>query len=139
MFTFKPSNSIKIELSPHDKEQLSSDETIQKAFENESIVAFDVYENDSLVAFILLRDCGEGYFLWDFAVDVNFQNKGYGTRILNDLIELMKERYGALWITTTYKQGNEIARRVYEKVGFFQTDVVEENDVHEVNMILRLK
>lgn len=39
-----------------------------------------------------------------------------------------------LW--TTYIWGNHAARRLYERVGFVETDVVEEEDIHEVNMVL---
>ena len=85
----------------------------------------------------------EGCFLilkkeMNYAIDVNFQKQRYGQRALRELCELLKLKYNAKWITTTYKHCNEIARRMYERVGFVQTDVVCENDVHEVNMILYL-
>jgi hypothetical protein len=38
-------------------------------------------------------------------------------------------------MTTTYKLGNEPARKLYEKVGFIQMDIVDEEDCQEVNMI----
>ena len=38
-------------------------------------------------------------------------------------------------LTTTYKAGNERAKKLYKKIGFIETDVVEEEDCHEVNMI----
>lgn len=38
-------------------------------------------------------------------------------------------------MTTTYIWGNEHAKHVYEKVGFVETDVVDEDGIHEVNMI----
>ena len=37
-------------------------------------------------------------------------------------------------ITTTYIYGNDHAKHIYEKVGFVETDVVDEPDCHEVNM-----
>jgi diamine N-acetyltransferase len=50
----------------------------------------------------------------------------------------MKEKYGARCFTTTYIWGNEQAKRVYEKVGFVETDVVNEDGIHEVNMLMDL-
>ena len=37
-------------------------------------------------------------------------------------------------MTTTYVFGNVYAKRMYESVGFVETDVVDEPDCHEVNM-----
>ena len=38
-------------------------------------------------------------------------------------------------MTTTYLFGNVHAKHVYEKVGFVETDVVDEDDIYEVNRI----
>ncbi|MBQ8541344.1 MAG: GNAT family N-acetyltransferase [Clostridia bacterium] len=139
MFTFKQSNSIKIELSPSQRSQLSSEETLSNAFKCKLVIAFDIYNDDTIIAFALLRNCDGGYFLWDFAVDIEYQNKGYGTAILKELISMLKLQCRANWITTTYKYGNIPAKHLYEKLGFIETDVVNENGIHEVNMILNLK
>ena len=40
--------------------------------------------------------------------------------------------------TTTYIWGNDHARHLYERIGFTETDVVDEPDCHEVNMIYRI-
>lgn len=42
-------------------------------------------------------------------------------------------------MSTTYLWGNTIAKHVYEKVGFEETDVVFEEDVHEVNLVKKLE
>ena len=47
----------------------------------------------------------------------------------------MQERYGLHSITTTYIWGNTVAAHLYESLGFVETDVVDEPDCHEVNMI----
>ncbi len=139
MFTFKQSNSLKIKLSPTQRLQLSSEETLANAFKCEPVIAFDIYNDDTIIAFALLRNCDDGYFLWDFAVDTEYQNKGYGYAILKELINILKSQFNANWITTTYKYGNTAAKHLYEKLGFNETDVVNENGIHEVNMVLNLK
>ena len=70
----------------------------------------------------------------DYAIDIKYQNKGYGTEALIELGNLLKTEYGVKRMTTTYIWGNEHAKHVYEKVGFIETDVVNEPDCHEVNM-----
>ena len=52
--------------------------------------------------------------------------------------EYMKTHHDAKEITTTYIYGNEHAKHVYEKVGFVETDVVDEPDCHEVNMVYHI-
>ncbi len=139
MIIFKKSNGIKINLMPEHFDNLSDEEEIAKVLETNSVLAYDIYEDKYLIAFAMLRPYKTGFFLWDYAIDYNFQNKGYGTKILKDLINKLKMEFDAEFITTTYKFGNYSAKRLYEKVGFIQTDVVNENGIHEINMILQLK
>lgn len=139
MFQFVKSDGIKIELTESQKLQLSSQERIQAALIDEKVVSYDIYtlENE-LIGFAMLRNCGDGWFLWNYAIDFRFQNRQYGQKALFELCEFFKLHYNAKWITTTYKFGNEIAQRMYKKVGFTQTDIINDNDIHEVNMIMDL-
>jgi diamine N-acetyltransferase len=54
------------------------------------------------------------------------------------LINKLKKDYSADVITTTYIYGNETAKKLYEAIGFVQTDIICESDIHEVNMELLL-
>lgn len=137
-FEFKKSDGFKIKLSKEQINQLSTMEKISKAIKDEDVIAFDIYQENNLVGFVMLKKCDNGYFLWDYAIDINYQNLGFGESILRELIDILKNKYQAIWISTTYKFGNEIARHLYEKVGFVETDIVNENNVHEVNMRLNL-
>lgn len=51
---------------------------------------------------------------------------------------MLEQEYQARVVTTTYTYGNDHAKYVYEKVGFCETDVVDENGIHEVNMVAEL-
>ena len=66
---------------------------------------------------------------------IGMQRRGYGRKALGALIRLMQERYGLHSMTTTYIWGNTVAAHLYESLGFVETDVVDEPDCHEVNMI----
>lgn len=51
----------------------------------------------------------------------------------------MRREFGMNVMTTTYIWGNNVAKSLYESIGFVETDVVDEPDCHEVNMIYRCK
>ena len=132
---FKKSNSMKISVSKQQEEQLSSKKRITAALNQSNVIAFDIFDNDALVGFAMLREYKKGeYFLWDFAIDFKYQNRHYGTNALKELIAFMQSKYKMHTLTTTYKFGNEHAKHIYEKIGFTQTDVVNENGIYEVNM-----
>lgn len=137
MFTFISSTEMKIHLPPEQAEMLSSKENIKKIIADnpDTVLAFDIFNGDVLVGFVLVHRFEDNkYFLWEYAIDAGFQNMHYGTKALVEFIEYMRLNHEAKLITTTYIYGNDHAKHIYEKVGFVETDVVDEPDCHEVNM-----
>lgn len=139
-YQFIKSKGISIQLDKEDWKQISSLETIKKQIQKPDIIAYDVYLSFQLIGFLMLRKYeNDGYFLWDYAIDKNLQNQGHGTRILKQLFQYLKKELHAKEVSTTYLWENTIAKHVYEKVGFEETDVVFEEDVHEVNLVKKLE
>lgn len=138
-YRFERSFELKLQLPQEDFKQISCADNIKKALEKPNTVGFDIYYKDKMVAFAMLRDYGGGYFLWNYAVDKECRNQGLGSSVLLDLFEFLKTYYNAREITTTYIYGNGRAKHIYEKAGFTQTDVVEEDGIHEVNMVINLQ
>lgn len=133
---FQLSKSMKISVLPEQEKNLSSKQDIQEACISKSVLAFDIYSGDLLVGFVMVRKFDDGaYFLWDYAIDYKYQNQSYGATALIEFISFMKDTYHMSKMTTTYIWGNVHAKHLYEKIGFIETDVVDENDCHEVNMI----
>lgn len=138
-FEFVKSDSMKVDVLPSQEGELCTKETIADICKRETVIAFDIYMSGEAVGFALFDKYNEnGYFLWNYAIDAKYQNKGLGTEILMELIQIMHDEYGADELTTTYIFGNEHAKHVYEKAGFIETDVVDEPDCHEVNMTLAI-
>lgn len=136
---FIRTNQFRISLSEHDQKQLSSMERIKQALTDSTILSYDIWDEDTLVGFAMLCPFeGNGFFLWNFAIDSAYQNQQYGQRALRELLKMLKQEYQARVVTTTYTYGNNHAKYVYEKVGFRETDVVDENGIHEVNMVVEL-
>lgn len=91
------------------------------------------------IGFVLLREFSDNsFFLWDYIIDRKFQNKGYGTCALIELLDFLRREFSVNTVTTTYIWGNEHAKYIYEKVGFVETDIVNEDGIHEVNLKITL-
>ena len=134
-----PTTKFQLTLSEADRKQLSSSERIEQALTDPNILSYDIWDGDARVGFAMLCPFeGNGFFLWNFAIDSAYQNRHYGQRALRDLLLMLKQEYHAKVVTTTYTFGNDHAKYVYEKVGFHETDVVDENGIHEVNMAVKL-
>lgn len=139
--TFVNSTEMKINLTPEQAGMLSTKENIKIIIRDnpDTVMAFDIMDRDDLIGFVLVhRFEDRKYFLWEYAIDIRFQNQHKGTQALTEFIDCLKTRYDAKEITTTYIYGNEHAKHVYEKVGFIETDVVDEPDCHEVNMVYHI-
>lgn len=136
---FIPTTEFQLTLSEADQSQLSSRSRIEKALHDPDVLSYDVWDGNVRIGFAMLCPFeGNGFFLWNFAIDSAYQNRQYGQRALRELLKMLKQEYQAKAVTTTYTYGNDHAKYVYEKVGFRETDVVDENGIHEVNMVAEL-
>lgn len=135
---FIPSKEMKIDLFKEQEELLCSKENIKKIALIDKVLTFDIYHDNTLIGFAQMHEFEpKCFFLWNYAIDYHFQNKGLGYLALNELLKFMKENYNIKEMTTTYEYGNDHAKYIYEKAGFKETDVVCEDGVHEVNMIYK--
>lgn len=136
---FIPTTKFQLTLSEADQKQLSAMSRIEQALTAPDILSYDIWDGDARVGFAMLCPFeGNGFFLWNFAIDSAYQNQHYGQRALRELLALLKQKHHAKVVTTTYTFGNNHAKYVYEKVGFWETDVVDGNGIHEVNMAVEL-
>ena len=139
MIRFVPSNEMKVDVHKSQEHQISRKEKIKQNTHRHDTISFDVYDDSKLIGFVMLREFEKGkFFLWNFAIDKNFQNKGLGTQVLRDLICFLKTNYQLEVLTTTYKTGNTTAKHLYEKVGFRETEKVIDEEINEVNMELEI-
>ena len=133
---FKQSNSMKVSVLPEQEKYFSSKKKIETACAQSDVLAFDIYQNELLIGFVMIKQFEErSYFLWDYAIDYKYQNQHYGTDALVEFISYMMKEYQMTMLTTTYVIGNEHAKHLYEKIGFIETDIVDEDGCHEVNML----
>lgn len=142
---FEKSIGIKVHVLPEQQDFVAAEDMITGSLQEENVIGYDIFDGAQLVGFTMLRkyddeETGETcWFLWEYVIDAAQQGRGCGKKALLELIELMRRDFDMHVMTTTYIWGNEVAKNLYESVGFTETDVVDEPDCHEVNMIFHCK
>ncbi|MGQ9632005.1 MAG: GNAT family N-acetyltransferase [bacterium] len=81
----------------------------------------------------IVMDCRRGVaYIVVLAIHPDFQGRGYGERLLREVIELCRREDEILYLELHTIEDNKRALKLYKKVGFFK----RHNDVH-LRMILR--
>jgi diamine N-acetyltransferase len=82
-----------------------------------------IYAGEDLVGFAQFgRDDETGrWWIMRYMIDAQHQGRGYGTAALPALIDLMVERHGCGEIFLGYEPSNDVAERLYARVGFVPT------------------
>src|SRR5688500_1421731 len=90
-----------------------------------------IYAGDDLVGFALFgRDDETGrWWIMRYMIDAKHQGRGYGTAALPVLIDLMVERHGCSEIFLDYSPGNDVAARLYARMGFAPTGEVAGGEI----------
>lgn len=90
-----------------------------------------IYADDTPVGFLMLEDNPEKpeYSLWRLMVDERFQDRGYGRRAVELLIEYVRTRPGAIELFTSHVPGDDGPGRFYERMGFVLTGEVEDDEL----------
>lgn len=98
---FVKTTKFEINLNEEQRKQLSSKERIEKALKDDNVLAFNIIKDDTLIGFAMFRKYSDsGYFLWNYAIDVEYQKLGYGTKALKELIDYLSIEYNVYEITT---------------------------------------
>ena len=90
-----------------------------------------IYEDDLMIGFAMYGYCYEYdfYEICRFMIDHKYQGKGYGRRALVKIIEEMKENEECKDIYISFDPKNNIARSLYESLGFKDTGKVLEEEL----------
>lgn len=99
---------------------------------NNDVYPFAIYHDEEPVGFMLLDEDLEERCLviWRIMFPVEHQKKGYGTQAIQQIIRLAKDsgKYDHLLIDCVPE--NQIAKHVYEKLGFQPTgEIVNDGEI----------
>ena len=79
----------------------------------------------------LYYDCDECN-VYDFSqlfIDERYQGNGFGIEAARQILELMKHDGKYDKVTLCYIDGNEAAKNLYKKLGFYLTGACDENEI----------
>jgi diamine N-acetyltransferase len=128
--TFRPvtrenfSAVIELTVTPKQVDFVSSNlYSLAEASIEPSWTPLAIYAGDDLVGFALFgRDDETGrWWIMRYMIDAQHQGRGYGTAALPMLIDLMVERHSCGEIFLGYDPGNDVAERLYARMGFAPT------------------
>ena len=117
--------------------------------ENNHVFTFGIYKDETPIGFLMIgydvNSNDEGtpkiakgnYNIWRFMIDKKFQGKGFGKKAMNLALEFINTFPcgTAKYCWLSYESDNDIARQLYQSVGFVETD---EKDGEEIVAILKL-
>ncbi|WHP47229.1 ribosomal protein S18-alanine N-acetyltransferase [Mannheimia bovis] len=90
--------------------------------QGEKYLNLKLIENGEIVAFAISQVVLDEATLFNIAVDPNFQGKGFGKRLLSELIlQLQKRDIATLWLEV--RESNITAQKLYDLLGFNEVTV----------------
>lgn len=93
--------------------------------------AYVIYDDDIPVGMALYYDCDE-LKAFDFSqifIDERYQGKGFGTEAARQILKIMESDGKYDKVILCYIDGNEAAKNMYEKLGFYLTGECDEDEI----------
>ena len=101
------------------------------AYRNSRSNAFVIYNDATPVGMALYYDCDEvnAYDFSQLFIDERYQGNGFGIEAAKQILEIMKNDGKYDKVILCYIDGNEVARKMYEKLGFHLTGERDGNEI----------
>ena len=99
---------------------------------NHDVFPFAIYNDELPVGFMMLDEDIEERCLviWRLMFPPEHQNKGYGTQVIKEIIQMAKNSGKYDFMLLDYVPENQIAKHVYEKLGFRPTgEIVNDGEI----------
>lgn len=86
---------------------------------------------DQVIGFVMWTTdpADESCWLGGIFVDQSMQNHGYGTLAVQAAITMLNDEYGYGNFALSYQPANLVAKKVYSKLGFVETDEWEGDEI----------
>jgi len=94
-----------------------SQEQIKESFQNKNNLVIGVFNQDELIGYCFILIAQTEAEILNIAIDINFQRKGLGEKLLKECIERLKsQKVKNLFLEV--RQSNHAAKNLYSKMGF---------------------
>lgn len=107
------------------KEERFSFDILKECSNEDNSDLYVILDNNIFIGMCFLVNCDNAYYLMYLAVEPNLRNKGYGSKILNDL----KCKYKTIFLSVDYNEDIVSIKRkkFYLKNGFYKTNKIYED------------
>lgn len=96
------------------------DECLKEAAVYEQWCPVAIYNDEKLVGFAMYGAFGKSPDTWidRIIIDEKSQGKGFGKLAMKELIKIVTEKYNVNTVYLSFVEGNDVARKLYENLGF---------------------
>lgn len=92
-----------------------------------SCVCLAIYAEEVMVGFTMYDT--DNYYIVRFMIDERYQGKGYGHAAMRLLLAQFERDFAHPTASLSYVPGNEVAERLYERVGFRKTGEIHDGEI----------
>ncbi|MCG1010764.1 GNAT family N-acetyltransferase [Salinicoccus sp. ID82-1] len=100
------------------------DECLAEAEIHKEWCPVSIYAGEGIVGFAMYGAFGKNPDVWidRIIIDASHQGKGYGTAAMQQLMEIVMDKYSVRTVYLSFTSGNHVAQKIYEKLGFRFTE-----------------
>lgn len=101
------------------------------AYRDKGSFACVIYNDEDPVGMALYYDCPElqAYDFSQLFIDKNYQGYGYGKNAARLILDKMSSEGKYDKVVLCYIEGNEVAKAMYESLGFYHTGDADEDEI----------
>lgn len=111
----------KISVKEHQRSFIETvDECLEEAAIYEQWCPVAIYNDENLVGFAMYGAFGKNPDTWidRIIIDENYQGKSFGKCAMKELIKIVTEKYNVNTVYLSFVENNDVARKLYENLGF---------------------
>ncbi len=105
------------------------------AFRDSKSRAFVIYDDETPVGMAMYYGIEDAYNFSQFFIDERYQEKGLGYKAAEMILQEMKKDGAYNKVVLCYVGGDEAAKQLYLKLGFYHTGEVDENEIGMEKML----
>lgn len=118
--------------------------SLVQAFYEDELYPLSIYNGCEMIGF-LLYDYDEELEGWSFSrfmIDIKHQNKGFGSKALEQFLDFFHNKFPDKNLYTSVEINNQVAIKLYEKYGFSKKELfeykIEGTNYKEIRMLKEL-